>query len=348
MIRVLVVEDSATARMLLVALLGAERDFEVVGEAENGARGVELAEKLRPDVITMDVRMPVLDGLGATEQIMEHTPTPIVIVSASFLAGEVAASMAALRSGALTVVSKPESPTAPGFAASARELVDTVRAMAGVKVVRRWRRTSDGPPGSLPPLPLAQASARTRARVVAIATSTGGPAALAKVLGDLPADHGTPILLVQHIALGFAEGFVSWLDGICRVRVQIARDRERLSPGTVYVAPDGSHLGLRDAETIRVDATAPPIEGFRPSATLMFRSVAEVIGAGTLGVILTGMGHDGVEGLRELKYRGGAVIAQDRATSVVFGMPAAAIAAGVADEVLAIDQIAAAIRARTA
>lgn len=333
MIRVLVVDDSPTARELLSAIFESQPDFEVVGHATDGHEAVEMAESLKPDVISMDAQMPRMGGLDATRHIMSRVPTPIVIVSASLDAGDVAAAMQAIRAGALTVASKPRGPGARDFDAVARDLCETVRSMSQVKVIRHWAVQPSPPPPARPHV------TTRRAQVVAIAASTGGPAALSQILRELPADYPLPILVVQHIAIGFAAGFASWLDSVVPLQVRVARNGEELGPGTVYVAPDDAHLGLSDRRTVRVEP-GPPIEGFRPSATHLFESVARVYGASALGIILTGMGTDGVEGLRELSGQGGEVIAQDEASSVVFGMPGAAQAAGVATSVLAPAQIA--------
>ena len=332
MIRVLVVEDSPTSRKLLIAILGGDPEIDVVGTAADGVDAVEQVAALRPDVITMDVGMPRMNGLEATKMIMNQQPTPIVLVSASFLAQDVAWSMTALAAGALTVVNKPSGPSAPDFEQVCRDLVETVKAMAQVKVVRRWPDRSAIQP---PPAP----SRHARCHVVAIAASTGGPGALHRILGELPANFPVPILLVQHIAIGFAPGFVSWLDSISPLAVKLAAPGELLRPGTVYVAPDDQHLGVADRRTIRI-VKEPPIGGFRPSATYLYESLGRSFGDGVLGVILTGMGRDGVDGLRSLRAAGGPVIAQDEASSVVYGMSGAAVAEGLATAILSLDLIA--------
>ncbi|WP_435011402.1 chemotaxis-specific protein-glutamate methyltransferase CheB [Tundrisphaera lichenicola] len=345
MIRVLVVDDSETARSLLVLILGSDPGLEVVGEARDGVEAVEMTQRLRPDVVTMDILMPRLDGLAATREIMITAPTPIVIVTAGALPGEVEGSLEMLGHGALDVLKKPVGPDAPGFAASARRLISTVKAMSQVKVVRRWReyppRPRPNPPGPTPP-PVAG----TPAQIVAIGASTGGPLALQKLLSGLPPDFSAPILAVQHITQGFTEGLARWLDSVCDLRVKVAGDGEILARGTVYLAPDGLHLGVSDRRRL-VTSDDPPVGGFRPSATSLFESVARSFGSSALAVILTGMGVDGVQGLAAIRQKGGRVLAQDESTSVVFGMPGAAIDAGLADLVLPIDAIPARIAAMT-
>ncbi len=325
MIRALVAEDSATSRELLVEILRSDPEIQVVGEAKNGLEAVEMTKQLRPDVVTMDIRMPKMDGFEATRQIMVEAPTPIVIVSGSYDVHEVEISLHALRLGALNLLAKPRGPEAPGFDEHRRRFVQTIKAMSQVKVVRRWPAHQE-----TVPVPVARAQHGARPRVVALAASTGGPPALARILADLPGDFALPMLVVQHISKGFAQGFASWLNTVASVRVKVAEQGEQLCPRTVYVAPDDGHLGLADRSTLAIVQT-PPIGGFRPSATFLFESVAKVFGSATLAVILTGMGQDGVAGLRSVRAALGRVIAQDEESSVVFGMPGAAIAQGLAD-----------------
>ena len=349
MIRVLVVEDSPTARALIVSILSAEHDLHVVAEATTGTQAVELAQRLVPDLITMDVHMPEMDGLEATKQIMARSPRPIIIVSSAARNDEVALSLEATRAGALMVLPKPEGPGAPGFASESRQLVSMVRAMSQVKVVRRHGAappfTALPTPQSRPAYTLGAAAGggATPVRVVAIGASTGGPAALRTLLADMPAGFPVPILIVQHIANGFTQGLAQWLDGGTPLRVKVAELSERLAPATVYIAPDDRHLGIQldaygDIRTVL--SSAPPVGAFRPSASFLFQSAAEVIGAAALAVILTGMGDDGVAGLLALKARGGRVIAQDEASSVIYGMPREALRAGVVDVSLGINLVA--------
>jgi two-component system chemotaxis response regulator CheB len=333
---VLIVDDSPTARDVLASILAADPDVQVIGFADNGRDAVEMARKLHPDVITMDLNMPVMDGFQATKEIMIETPTPIVVVSATSRAAEVETAMQAMRAGALTLVLKPEGPASPQFAAMSREIVNTVKAMAEVLVIRRYRR--------LEPLPeqvpiVAQTKASQQTQAVAIVASTGGPPALEVILGALPADFPAPILVVQHISQGFLSGLVDWLDSVVSLRVKIAERSERLLPGTVYLAPHGFHLGVtRDARARLSDS--PPVDGFRPSGSSLLESVADAFGSRALGVILTGMGADGASGLCDLHAAGGVTVAQDEATSVVYGMPRAAVERGVVDHVLPVQRIA--------
>jgi two-component system chemotaxis response regulator CheB len=333
MVRVLVAEDSVTARELLVEILRSDPEIAVVGEASNGVDAVSMTRQLRPDVVTMDIRMPKQDGFESTRQIMVEAPTPIVIVSAVYNERDVEVSMHALRVGALTVLPKPTGPDVADFDDQCRRLVATVKAMSQVKVVRRWPERVPAEPS---PAPVARTA---RAGVVAIVASTGGPAALARILSNLSARFDLPVLVVQHIASGFVDGLAAWLNTMSARPVRVARDAETIQPRTVYVAPDHYHLGLRDRRTI-VLSRSPAVDGFRPSGTPLFESVARVFGDASVAVVLTGMGDDGVAGLRSIRHAGGVVIAQDERTSVVFGMPGAAVAAGLADMTMPLDAIA--------
>lgn len=337
MIRVVIAEDSLTVRELLVEILESDPEIRVVGQAKNGAEAVELTARLKPDLVTMDIHMPVMDGFQATKEIMARAPTPILIVSSSESGREVELSLNALRAGALMVVAKPADPRSARFDGHRDGLMAMVKAMAQVKVVRRWA------PQPTPPVPLVpprQGAPGAPVRLVAVAASTGGPAALQRILAGLPGDFPAPILVVQHIATGFVTGLTEWLSASCDLRVKVAEPGEPLAKRTVLFPPDDRHLGVT-ADARVVVAEAPPINGFRPSGTYLFESAARAYGGSVAAVILTGMGSDGVEGLKAVKAVRGRVMAQDEATSVVYGMPREAVAAGLVDLVLPVDQIAA-------
>ncbi len=341
MIRVLVADDSPTARALLVALLSAEPDIEVIGEARDGREAVDMTARLGPDVVTMDVHMPALDGLAATKEIMTHSPRPIIIVSSSTRIGDVELSLEATRAGAVLALPKPRGPLVVPHDGEQRHLVNMVKAMAQVKIVRRHGTPTSSPVVATPP-------PRTRLarpiRLVAIAASTGGPAALLTILSQLPKQFPVPILVVQHIARGFTNGLAHWLGGGTALTVAVASLGDVARAGTVYIAPDDHHLGIQVGTDrvmrLTIDSRAA-VGAFRPSATQLFRSAASAMGASTVGVILTGMGDDGVDGLRDLFAAGGHVLAQDEATSVIYGMPCEAVRAGVVHGVVPLTDIAA-------
>jgi two-component system chemotaxis response regulator CheB len=343
MIRVVVVEDSPTARALLVDILRSDPELEVVAEAQDGVEGVEATQRLLPDLVTMDIHMPRMDGFAATKEIMITAPTPIIIATNSTRAAEVEVAMHALRAGAVAVVCKPHGPASPAFEEARARFLSTVKAMAGVKVVRRWRGHEEGTAEVTTARKTPSAGAgyisAGRIAVVAIAASTGGPAALQALLSSLPGDFPVPILVVQHIATGFMNGLAAWLNSVCDLRVKIGEHGERLMPHTVYLAPDGRHLGVSNQLFVSVD-DAPAVGGFRPSGTFLFECVARVFGPAVAAVILTGMGEDGLAGLRAVRRLGGRIFAQDEKSCVVFGMPGTAVAAGLPDAVASPEQIA--------
>jgi two-component system chemotaxis response regulator CheB len=341
-LRVLVVEDSPVARRLIVHILGSDPELRVIAEAENGNEAVRTAIHRRPDVIVMDVVMPSMDGLEATRRIMELLPTPIVLVSASYDARDLRKSFEALEAGALTLVGKPSGPRASTFAAEAAALTTTVKLMAEVKLVRRRAVGASHPELVAAPPPASVGGRRRPVEIVAIAASTGGPAALATILGALPPTTPVPIVVVQHITAGFHQGLVDWLDSTSPLSVRLARNGERLRAGEVLVAPSDAHLGVTGGGRVALSLD-PPIGGHRPSATHLFRSVASAYGAAAAGAILTGMGEDGVAGLRLLKEAGGVALAQDETTSVVYGMPRKAASLGIVDQVLPVDRMAGAL-----
>lgn len=354
MIRVVLAEDSDTCRALLTAVLEHDSQLKIVGQAHDGEAAVTLTEQLRPDVVVMDAYMPVMDGFVATRNIMLRCPTPIVIVSASINVAQVAASMRALAAGALTLLPKPVSPAAPGFEELSQQFVRTIRAMADVKVVRRYRHSSrphaagdsstNGFSSTQPQLlsaPLALSpppAVRQRPRVIGIGASTGGPAALQRVFSDIPAQLPVPIVVVQHIARGFVDGLASWLDAVTPLRVRVATHGETLQAGTAYIGPDDRQLAITRRGTVDL-SNRTPVGGFLPSCNVLFSSLSESYGPTALGVIMTGMGQDGTDGLRLLRDAGGLVLAQDEETSVVFGMPAAAASAGLVHGVLPLHMI---------
>ncbi|ASG22970.1 chemotaxis-specific protein-glutamate methyltransferase CheB [Nitrospirillum viridazoti] len=340
MIRVVVAEDSPTLREYLVSILSGEPDIEVVAIAVDGVQAVEAVARHRPDVVTMDIHMPRLGGLAATRRIMEETPCPIVVVS-STMSDHVAATFRALDAGAVAFVHRPVGVGHPRQAIEAAELAQTVRLMAEVKVVRRWANPSKLPREPVArPMPEATLQGGTRPAVVAIGASTGGPVALQAILAGLPADFPIPLLAVQHISPGFVGGFADWLASGSALPVQVAKAGDVPRPGHFYLAPDNAHMGLGADGTIKLDHGAPE-NSARPAVSHFFRSVTRVHGARAVGVLLSGMGVDGAMELREMRDAGAVTFAQDKESSIVHGMPGAAIALGGATAVLKPGDIAA-------
>jgi len=330
MIKVLIVDDSAVAREFLSQLIGTTAGMSVVGTAVDGVEAIEATERLKPDLITMDIIMPRMGGPEAIEQIMQTNPTPIVVVTGNTITEEVRATFRSLESGALAIVARPYGADSVDHEESSRRLIETIRLMSEVRVVRRWSRAVRR-----------ERSPRLRTvgepktiRVVAIGASTGGPTILKRIVSALPKDFPVPILIVQHIAAGFVEGFSTWLGDACHLTVRIARKGERLRAGHVYVAPDGEHLGVDMSECSTL-TPEPVARALCPSVTHLFQSVARVYRSQAIGVLLTGMGRDGADGLLMLKQFGSLTIAQDKESSVVHGMPGEAIKLGAADMVLA-------------
>jgi two-component system chemotaxis response regulator CheB len=341
-IKVLVVEDSPVARELLVYILDSDPEIKVIGTVNNGIQALEALKEKTPDVITMDIHMPEMDGFEATRVIMETAPTPIVIVTASENPREVGTSFRAIEAGALAVVPRPQGLSHPEFKTNATELLQTVKLMSEVKVVRRWHKTRSGL--STPRQPEFDVNGRQRdIKVVAIGASTGGPIALQTILSELPKDFLAPTLIVQHMAPGFTSGFVEWLNQTTRLSVHLATPGEVMLDGHVYVAPDGFQMGVKVAGRIALSHDASE-HGLCPSVSYLFRALAEVYGAQCIGVLLTGMGKDGAAELRSMKMRGAVTFAQDGESSVVHGMPGEAIKLDAATYVLPPEKIAAALQ----
>ena len=343
-IRVLVAEDSITVRKRLVEVLAEDKEIQVVGEAADGKQAIELCQRLRPDVVTLDMMMPVMTGVAAAEYIMAYCPTPIVIVSASTNRGELFRTYDALAAGAIDVLDKPTGLEPAGD--WERRLRSTVKLVSRIKVITH-PRAKLALAGVPEPARVEPASGR-RARLVAIGGSTGSPAAVMEILRALPADFAAPILLVIHINEPFGRAFAEWLDGQSALWVRYPRDGEPLwtaGGGRVLMAPPGKHLVLRGGALRLTDD--PERHSCRPSVDVLFASLAAEAGPDTVACLLTGMGRDGAEGLRAIRDAGGATIAQDEATSAVFGMPREAILMGAARQVLPLSGIAPALIAAT-
>ncbi len=421
MIRVLIVEDSAFAAEILTGILQSDPDIQVIGVARDGVEAVEMTPRLKPDLITMDVWMPQMDGFATVEQVMAYHPTPILVVTTSLARTDVDISLTMLAAGALDVIEKPSRLGATPWEQQTRALIRKVKLLARVRVVTHLRgrrggrptavahpaapppvapvvpnggsapaapevpldyalrreigqRAAPPPPterpvtGSLdtatPPPPRRDSSEAApgarrngpaasaldlpphrpgqpglnRYSLLAIASSTGGPQALLTLLRALPAAFPLPIVVVQHIAAGFTQGLADWLARECRRPVACAADGDQPTPGAVLLAPDAHHLLLGADGRVRLATSARAM--ICPAADVMMESVAEVYEARAIGVILTGMGRDGADGMKVLRLAGGYTIAQDEQSSIIFGMPRAAIGLGIIDEVLPLEHIA--------
>lgn len=343
--KVLIVEDSIVCAEIIKHILESDPEIKVVGIARNGKEAIELVEILKPDIITMDIHMPEMNGLEATEYIMAYHPTPIIVVSSSIHERDTELAFQAIAAGALDVLEKPDPNIWESFAEVGNELINKVKFLSGVKVITHVRgkrkfkekQIKASTPAVVEELP--RATSEEVAGVVVIGSSTGGPQALAKVIAPLPSSFSFPVVVAQHIAEGFLPGFVNWLDGISRVKVKIAEHGELLKPGTVYVSPVEKHTSVIEPGVIElIDDRENEI--YRPSINTLFASAGSVFKMNTVAVLLTGMGSDGARGMKRIHDLGGYTIAQDEKTSVVFGMPKAAIELNAVREVLPIDNIA--------
>ncbi len=325
-VRVMIVEDSAVVRRLLAHIVSRDPRLAVVAAVETAEEALTEVHRVQPDVISMDIRLPGMDGLEAIGRIMAERPTPIVVIADAVEDKSLAISLNALRVGALSVVEKPVGLGNAQYETVAGTICTQLFIMSQVPVIRR--RTLGLRPlprrGSIADLaePLAAPS------VVGIAASTGGPPALARVLGALPAGYPLPVLVVQHMGAPFMEGFAAWLDGLVPLTVRLAVSDEIPRAGHVYVAPGDRHLALGPQGGVLKVTGEPPVGGQRPSANVLFTSLAEVLGARAVGVLLTGMGEDGAAGLAALRRAGGYTVTEDESTAVVYGMPAAAVRMG--------------------
>jgi two-component system chemotaxis response regulator CheB len=332
-IRVLIVEDSKVIREFLEYIIGRDPRLEVAASVGSAEDALKVLTRLSPDVISMDIRLPGMNGFEATRRIMSEKPTPIVVVSASVECQDLQITMNALQAGALTVLEKPAGSGSADYEALAERLCTQLAIMSQVRVVRR--RTSAKPAPRIP--------RQTEARpgdylMLGIVCSTGGPNALVQLLGGLGTGFSLPITLVQHITSSFLEGFASWLASVCPFPIVIVKERMCLAPGKIYVAPRDRHLRVLPGY-VQPDS-GDPVCAQRPSGTVLFESIADAYGPQALGAILTGMGDDGARGLMKLRNRGGYTIAEDESTAVVYGMPAEAVRMGGVCESLPLPEIA--------
>lgn len=332
-INVLVVEDSPVVRDLIIHILTGDTAIRVIGTAVTGEEAIRAAARLSPDLITMDVNLPGIDGYEATRRIMETCPAPIIIVSGSYDPRDLGKMFRMVEAGALTFLPPPLGIGHPEFRARAEELLRTVKLMSEIKVVRRW------PKSPIKPAPKIEVGkSPNKIEVVALGASTGGPLVLKTILEGLVPRFPAPVLMVQHMSPGFVTGLAEWLQQSTRFPVQVAQDREQILPGHAYLAPDGFHMGVDRYGRIEL-STEAPVNGLRPAISSLFRSVAESYGPSAAGILLTGMGADGAAELALLKKKGAITIAQDKESSVIHGMPGEAIKLGAAVYVLAPEKI---------
>jgi two-component system chemotaxis response regulator CheB len=364
---VVVVDDSMVQRRFVRTAVDGDRELVVVGEARNGRDAIAMVERLRPHVVLMDLHLPVMNGIEAIERIMAVRPTPILVYSAFVDGADRENATAALAAGAVDVMEKPGAHGPARLDDDADALRRRLRLVGRVKVITHPRAKLGGSGATLstrrlggavravapaaaaattapgrPARPLPELDART-VRVLAIGASTGGPQALATLLAEIPPDLQAAVVLVQHMADGFIEGLAAWLDGICPLPVAVGASGRRLQPGTVTVAPSGLNLIVH--KELRVTTQEPPRSQYHvPGIDATFSSIAEAVGRDAVGVLLTGMGRDGAAGLLQMREAGAFTVAQDEATSAVYGMPAAAMALDAVDRQLPLDEVGAALR----
>lgn len=345
MIKVLVVDDSAFMRKALSTMLDGDPEIQVVGTARDGSEGLDKARLLQPDVITMDIEMPRMDGLTALRHIMMEMPRPVIMVSSLTTEGA-EATLKAMELGAVDFIPKQLSRVSLDIVKIENDLRSKVKIVARRKIraPRTPRRieTVVAPTVEKPTLEAISKKGPQSRDVVAIGVSTGGPPAIQKVLSKLPANFPACILIAQHMPQAFTGPFAKRLDAVCQIKVKEAEAGDRVQAGTAFVAPGGQHLSI-DQKVSRIDLLISPEPKealYKPSANVLIASVAQGVGKRGVGVILTGMGSDGLEGIKQLKQKNGYILAQDDASCVVYGMPKAIVDAGLADEILDIDDMA--------
>ncbi len=332
-IRVLVVDDSAVAREMISRILNRSLDIEVVGYAENGKEAIRKTGILKPDIITMDIRMPTMDGYKATEQIMAYYPTSILILAASLDELGLNSVFKALKTGALDVIEKPSlEEDWSDLESFNRELVNKVKLLSKITVISHPKgRLRQG-------YEIHKVISSRGFCIVAIGSSTGGPGALSKILSRFERDFSAGIVIAQHLSDSFIKGLARWLDSESRISVKEAKDGEAVHPGVALISPASYHMQVGNGGKIKL-IDSSKIQGVKPSADILLSSVAEVYGPKAIGVILTGMGSDGAKGLKKVREKGGVTIAQDESSCVVFGMPKEAIEVGAVDRIVPLDSI---------
>jgi two-component system chemotaxis response regulator CheB len=340
MIKVLIVDDSPVARELIEHVLSSDPEIVVIGYARNGTEAIAAMEHKRPDVVTMDVHMPGIDGFQTTYRIMTEHPVPVIIVTASLDPETDSATFRALEAGALAILPKPPGLGHPDHMRAAAELLKTVKLMSEVRVVRRAIR----PGTSQQQRALKAEVAPARIRAVAIGASTGGPVVIQSILASLPVGFPAPLLVVQHMAEEFIGGFARWLANSCSIEVKLGVKGERITPGTAYVANGGLDMGVDELDRITL-VPGKPGQSLCPSVSYLFHNMAERFGKEAVGILLTGMGSDGAQGLKLMQEKGALTIAQDEESCVIYGMPGEAVKLKAAQHVLPPDAIVAMLQA---
>ncbi len=341
-VRVLLADDSATIRHYLKAILNNSIHMEIIGEAKDGMDVIEMVHQLKPDVVSMDINMPRMDGLEATRQIMADIPTPVVVVS-GLVESDIELSMKALEAGALAVVEKPPDRNSPDFEDKRKQLINTIRAMAGVSVVSRKRKNKQHVDNRQRIQEFRKVTDRlSKPEIIGIGASTGGPSAIQRVLKEFPSETSVPIVVVQHMPHEFLQGMTRWLQRSTRLNIKIAESGEQLMPNWVYIAPGTAHMTVRrQNENLIVrlikDRGNPQ---YQPSINMLFNSLATSCASNAIGVIMTGMGDDGASGLLAMKQAGAKTFAQDEQSSTVYGMPNAAVLCGAVNSVVPLSSLA--------
>jgi two-component system chemotaxis response regulator CheB len=331
MIRVVIVDDSPTFRLLAKSILNSDPDVQVIGEAINGLEALRVCKQFQPDIITMDIHMPSMDGYATIQTIMSDMPCPIIVLSGSSSSRNEETQKKAIQSGALIALPKPKD--IPGIDPAADRLIEKIKSMSQVKVIRR--KNFKRPVKIIDP----KLIPKNVIRLIGIGASTGGPPAIQSILSGLSNNIACPIVIVQHISQGFVHNLTKWLISSTAFNVSLAENGIRMIPGNVYIAQDNHHLAVTREGRMKLFQKGP-VDGHQPSATVLFESIAQEYGPSGMGILLTGMGCDGAAGLKKLADKGALTIAQDEKSSVVFGMPKKAIELGAARKILPIGDIA--------
>ncbi|MEI7677377.1 MAG: chemotaxis-specific protein-glutamate methyltransferase CheB [Bacteroidales bacterium] len=340
-IKVLIVEDTLVVQKLLQKLVESDERFELVGIAENGKQAIEYVAKFSPDVVSMDILMPIMDGVEATRKIMQDNPVPVVIVSSFYQSSEIDIAMRVLDAGAVSILARPYGPGHSKFTKTSRQYLNTLKIMSEIKVVRRKeeKKLKSSPIVNTVDQPESKDLKIKKIQALAIGASAGGPEGLSKILSLMPTDFAAPVFVVQHIDSNFAEGFAAWLNTMSKLPVKIATNGEKALPGIVYLPSGDHHLLVRQNGTLAVTKDLQ-VRGLRPSVDLLFKSISEVYGKNSIAVLLSGMGKDGAEELKNLHDLGAFTIAQEESSCLVYGMPGEAVKLGAVNKILSPENIA--------